>query len=305
MEPNQFELKSHVTCPICNKDFKLLSRSHLKNHGLTLEEFKEKYPGVETMSEVMKASNMRASLIRSKLPYDTENFRASIKVASEKKRTKEPKFYDEDLWDLNPERCKHCGGPRGFAQRYGSFCKKKECVFASRAIGSKFVSSEGRKRQGLGAGGTPRERKIPICHRCNKSFERQTYRQRICKACKNDTLLKKRTNMSEEAKYRSDCKFKFALHDYPEEFDFSLIERYGWYKAKNRGDNLNGVSRDHMISVKFGYENNIPAEIISHPANCQLLRHSDNVSKYSGCSITLEELYERIRVWDKKYLVEV
>jgi hypothetical protein len=111
-----------------------------------------------------------------------------------------------------------------------------------------------------------------------------------------------RKNRSALANYRADCAFKFNLGDYPDEFDFKLIESYGWYKPKNRGDNLNGVSRDHAVSVRYGFDNNIPAEHLAHPANCVLMRHGDNVSKYSKISMSYEELLKRIEAWDKKYL---
>ena len=93
-----------------------------------------------------------------------------------------------------------------------------------------------------------------------------------------------------------------SLKDYPEEFDFSLIESYGWYSPINSDKpNLSGVSRDHMVSVKYGWENNIDPKIISHPANCRLLLQSENVSKSSNCSITYEELLQRIEAWNRKY----
>lgn len=98
-------------------------------------------------------------------------------------------------------------------------------------------------------------------------------------------------------RYRQLCEFKFSLKDYPDRFDFKLIEEYGWYKAKNRGDNLGGVSRDHMYSVKDGYINDIDPEIIAHPANCRLIRHYDNSKKKDKSSVTLEELMERITNW--------
>ena len=98
------------------------------------------------------------------------------------------------------------------------------------------------------------------------------------------------------------CQFKFSLNEYPDKFDFDLVKKYGWYSAKNRGNNLNGVSRDHMFSIKEGFLQNIDPKIISHPANCQLLRHEDNFHKKGcKCSITLEELQKRINDWDKKY----
>lgn len=101
--------------------------------------------------------------------------------------------------------------------------------------------------------------------------------------------------------YRLQCQFNFALSDFPDEFDFDLIRKYGWYKAKNNGNNLNGVSRDHMYSVMEGYRNNVDPSIISHPANCRLIRHNDNISKLDGSTITLEELLDRIEKWNKKY----
>ena len=101
--------------------------------------------------------------------------------------------------------------------------------------------------------------------------------------------------------YRLQCAFKFSLDSYPDEFDFSLIEKYGWYAAKNHGNNLNGVSRDHMFSVKDGFINNVDPKIISHPANCQLVCHSKNASKGAKSCITLDELLRRIKQWDEKY----
>lgn len=101
--------------------------------------------------------------------------------------------------------------------------------------------------------------------------------------------------------YRLQCQFNFNLSDYPNEFDFDLIRKYGWYKAKNHGNNLGGVSRDHMYSIMEGYRNGVDPRIISHPANCRLVRHSENISKLDGSVITLEQLIERIKKWDEKY----
>lgn len=98
-------------------------------------------------------------------------------------------------------------------------------------------------------------------------------------------------------KYRQLCRFSFNVYDYPEHFNLNLLEEYGWYKAKNRGDNPEGVSRDHMVSVSYGYENGILPYYISHPANCRLMQHNQNNKKNSECSITFEELLKRIDSW--------
>lgn len=108
-----------------------------------------------------------------------------------------------------------------------------------------------------------------------------------------------------KTEYRKACQFRFSLNFFPDEFDFSLILEYGWYMAKNKGDNPNGISRDHMYSVHEGFKNNIDPYLISHPSNCQLMRHDKNNKKDRKSSITIDELKERVKLWDEKYGVIV
>jgi hypothetical protein len=107
--------------------------------------------------------------------------------------------------------------------------------------------------------------------------------------------------MDEYQKYRIDSNFKFNLKDYADEFDFSLVKKHGWYSPTNKNNNLNGVSRDHMFSVREGFEKGIDPKIISHPANCRLMIHNDNISKNKKSVITIEELLERIEKFEEKY----
>ena len=146
---------------------------------------------------------------------------------------------------------------------------------------------------------------IKICKYCGAEFI--TNKNRIFCSClcyNRYRKLGKYEDVSDgklKHLYKSSCQFNFALNSYPDEFDFSLIEKYGWYKAKNRGNNLNGISRDHIYSRDKGFKNLIDPYIISHPANCQLLRHNDNMSKNSDCDIELESLIEKIKNWNQKY----
>jgi hypothetical protein len=110
-----------------------------------------------------------------------------------------------------------------------------------------------------------------------------------------------RKNLSDLALYKAECRFQFSIKDFPEEFDFDLIREHGWYKAANHGNNLGGVSRDHMISVRWGFDHGILPILLRHPANCKLLVHSDNISKHKKCSLTVEELLDRIDAWDQAY----
>ena len=153
--------------------------------------------------------------------------------------------------------------------------------------------------------GNYKEKYIKVCPYCNKKFTTHKQNQICCSVkCASYYKYLKNTQISDKylvKVYKRLCNFTFALNSYPQEFDFSLIEKYGWYNAKNHGNNLNGVSRDHIYSQNKGFENLIDPYIISHPANCQLLRHNDNISKYTKCEILLEDLIEKIAQWNNKY----
>lgn len=117
------------------------------------------------------------------------------------------------------------------------------------------------------------------------------------------TLIRKKKGGYNKSKkygfelYRLRCQFNFNLKDFPNKFDFELIKKYGWYSPTNKKNNLKGVSRDHMLSIKDGFINNIPPYIIKHPANCRLILHSQNSSKNSKSIISLDELVDKINKW--------
>jgi hypothetical protein len=154
-----------------------------------------------------------------------------------------------------------------------------------------------------------------VCPICGKTFHTIKIKQTTCsKECGQkfrvlNELNKKFENITDGIKkgkflydlYRKQCSFKFALNQFPTEYDFSMIKDRGWYKAKNHGDNLYGVSRDHIFSVYEGFKQQIDPYYISHPANCKLLLHSENASKHSDCGITIEELKNKIKEWNEKY----
>jgi hypothetical protein len=131
---------------------------------------------------------------------------------------------------------------------------------------------------------------------------------RKCKYCLNfkiNTSEKRKTMVCDECRvdyykfYKPSCNFDFNLNIYPDKFNFDLIRELGWYSPSNKGNNLNGVSRDHMYSVKDGFINKVDYNIIKHPANCKIMKHVDNSSKNYRSSITLDELLKRIEEWDK------
>lgn len=145
-----------------------------------------------------------------------------------------------------------------------------------------------------------KEAKIFTCDHCGNRYSNRRKRKFCNPGCRK--AVRQQSLPDNLYTYRIKCEFKFNVFDYPEEFDLELISKFGFYKPSNRGNNINGISRDHMLSVKYGYENNIDPVLIGHPANCRLMKHSENISKNSKSSITLDELTELIKTWDSKYM---
>ena len=83
------------------------------------------------------------------------------------------------------------------------------------------------------------ETKYDTCNICNKKWYNSRNSKTCSRSCANESIrIKREKKLTEKESYRKLTNFKFNLSDYPDEFDFSLVEQYGWYKAKNRGDNL-------------------------------------------------------------------
>lgn len=141
------------------------------------------------------------------------------------------------------------------------------------------------------------------CPCCNEYFFARKKNTKFCSRKCADKYRSKEYRKNKKIKdiYRNECKFLFSLNSYPDEFDFILLKENGWYKAKNHGENPEGVSRDHMFSINEGFKKRIDPYYISHPANCQLLLHNVNIIKGTDCSISFDELKERVRAWNEKY----
>lgn len=83
----------------------------------------------------------------------------------------------------------------------------------------------------------------------------------------------------------------------------NLLSTHGIFNAKH---NKKGVVRDHMFSRKTGFALGVFPELLRHPANCQLLLHSDNVkkkkSRYRDAdAFEISELFNRIQNYKKQW----
>lgn len=208
-------------------------------------------------------------------------------------------------YNLNPNLCIQCNSVLPYNIRKNKFCnnscsatytnKKRVCSYMFSDKGLSNIVESNKKLYKLRV-----KTYLTNPNKCTKCNTILMYDRRYSKRCSECIVSSFRTD--EYYIYRRACNFKFNLANYPNEFKFELIEEHGWYKAKNKGDNLYGVSRDHIYSVKDGFLNKINPNIISHPANCRLVLHSDNASKGDRSDITIEELLGRIKCWDEKYI---
>jgi hypothetical protein len=174
---------------------------------------------------------------------------------------------------------------------------------------NKDRASEAAKKHGL------QERKEAIeryylnpqrCKHCGKVIEildkqvTMVRKKDFCdRSCAATFVNRKRTKKDQTyERYKSNCKFKFRLQDFKDEFDFSLIKKHGFFHSKK---NPKGVARDHRISINYGFKNGIDPSVISHPANCEIILQSENIKKFTKCSMTMNGLRKRIEIWQKKY----
>jgi len=210
---------------------------------------------------------------------------------------------------LSPKKCKKCDNDIVYENRESDYCsrecslsnanaKRKGIKYNMTSDGLKNICISNRERHGYKFG--EYELKPNKCCNCDNTFSFEERNKIYCsKSCRKEY---NRKNMDVFTIYKSDASFKFSLNYYPDAFDFSLIEKHGWYSPSNsKKPNIGGVSRDHMISVKEGFRLGIDPKLLSHPANCQLMIHSDNISKNKKSSLTLEELILKIGGWDLKY----
>lgn len=103
--------------------------------------------------------------------------------------------------------------------------------------------------------------------------------------------------IDEKKKYWNDCKFKFDPYVIPHLEGYHLLTTYNFRRKKSHTVQ-NNIEMDHMVSILYGWNHSIPPEIISHPANCEIMLDIENHSKNSNCSITIEQLLERIKNWN-------
>jgi len=283
-----FVFHEKLISPINEYSCRRITKQNIKNFGFdSVEDLLKQYPQFPLICEEYRlATGKDPSGMRKK---GIKESRANAKANK------------VEAYNSNMAKCKRCSTDLSYKSRKSTFCSAR-CSNLSRdpmseetksKIGSKVKIYRSKNKQ-------PTKKKRLSSGNCKVCHSELPPGRPI--TCSNECLIQSRKLSSRiktaKEQYRIECSFKFNVYDYPNHFDLDLLENFGWYKAKNRGDNPEGISRDHMLSVKYGFDNGVDPIIISHPANCMLMSQRQNASKNSKSGITLEELSERIYLWN-------
>lgn len=65
-----------------------------------------------------------------------------------------------------------------------------------------------------------------------------------------------------------------------------------FYHLKDSSKRSADYHLDHIFSISEGFKHNIDPKIIGHISNLRIIPAKDNLSKYSKCAVTIEELME-------------
>lgn len=104
---------------------------------------------------------------------------------------------------------------------------------------------------------------------------------------------KNRTDLKE--KYYAECSFKQWPKKVWENISgYELISKLGMFHPVN---NPQGAVRDHIVSKNYGWKNSIDPDVISHPANCQIIDNYANIKKGARTDLSIPILLERIENW--------
>lgn len=107
--------------------------------------------------------------------------------------------------------------------------------------------------------------------------------------------------------YYKDSDWICNMFDFMSKEDLNKIKEVGTFNAKA---NKNGLVRDHIISRVTGFNLKIPAVLMRHPANMQILSHKVNARKghldkklnEDQNKELLVELINKIKTYDKHWI---
>lgn len=234
----------------------------------------------------------------------------------------------------SPNICKQCNSVLPYNIKNNKFCSHScAAKFNNKFQKPKSIETRLKISKALTiskSGNSPIVTKIKYCKSCKKYHIRGTVCNKTrltknpeilgdyskvyyckCKICSaqytnsTPTILCNTCVRLTEA-FRARYRFTFNVYHYPELFDIGTLNQIGWYSPGGRAGkwNLNGLSRDHKVSVAEAIKNNYDPFYISHVLNCQLIPHTDNNKKNINSCLSYTELVSMVDHYEK-HIVEL
>ena len=232
-------------------------------------------------------------------------------------------FFDESISSRSQLVCQYveCGKP---LDRNGKFCNLT-CCNRENARRQKIKAIEVQQTKRLAYEENPRK-----CIGCQGLISWESFNKSGAKYCSNSCASQannlKRSQQSRNKQrrslllrfnqtddlpnrkfkeiYYSLASFKFNVRDYPGLLNLELLDKHGWYSAggrSNKAVNKDGITRDHMLSIRDGINWNIHPLLLSHPVNCRFISASENSKKNSKSLIQAAQLFESITSFTGKF----
>lgn len=252
-----------VKCALCNEWIGQIQYRHLKykHNGMTLNEYKEKFPGFPLISESRKnigEKNPMNSMESRKKIKDTKLERYGSANYNNSKMTSGGKNGFSKLKRNNPDKF------QGILENNRKIWKSKEYRTAvSTGVKQSYINNP---ELAINKKRTTTE------YRNTKSTE---YRSRM----EELGLWISRDQMTDRDRYYNEVNeitainFRKYYHDIPGALN------------RNRDNHL-----DHKLSRHFGYENNIHPQVVGHYMNLEVIPATLNESKGKNNSVNLDNL---------------
>lgn len=129
---------------------------------------------------------------------------------------------------------------------------------------------------------------------------KEFYKTEKGKECKKRTAIKQRRTLlglnSTKNLYSLGERDRYKIYKRRVRYYTSknCIHLKNYEKRANHYNDKNAYHVDHKFSISHGFENNIPPYIIGSFYNLQMLPWKQNLEKSTNCSITIEELLEKV-----------
>ena len=263
-------LYSKVSCIICHQEFPIKG---IHSHFI--------YKHTQQGGELIKKTNAIIAAAGG----------AAFKRNCEIRQTQKEIDYCND-----PNLCFQCDSALNYVQRNNKFCSRSCAATNNNA---KRVHTD-QTKQKLRVATTARyaNRYKPISHEYSKIFTCTCSHCGIVFVNRSQRKYCVDHRMLYQQNGRSLYQFTFNVYHYPHLLDLSLIQQYGWRKTKGPNVNINGVTRDHRVSVNDAIKHNYDPYYIKHPINCQLMLFEDNNKKNTKSSISYDELIRLVNAYD-------